>query len=196
MSSNDKKKIIGAILGVLAFGALIAGATYAWLSSAATVTNGTYTAESKNFLIEYNKGTDITNLPILTAAEATPAKAKELHVQAKLKDGKTIPGKITIKITTTSKGELTTGGAINYAICKSSGGTLNSPTESPCTAFSANTVKKGTITGTEISYTDPTPLASTYSNYFVYMWIDGATLSNAMLGQTYSGYVHASATQS
>ena len=52
----DKKKIIGAIIGVTLFAVLIAGATYAWLSAAVDVNNGIYQASTGNFLIDYNGG--------------------------------------------------------------------------------------------------------------------------------------------
>ena len=59
----DKKKLIGTIIGVAMFAALIAGATFAFLSFTATVTNSTYNGTSMNFLVDYTKGTAITGLP-------------------------------------------------------------------------------------------------------------------------------------
>ena len=38
----DRKKLIGTIIGVIFFVALIAGATFAWLTFNANVTNGNY----------------------------------------------------------------------------------------------------------------------------------------------------------
>ena len=60
----DKKKLIGTIIGVVAFGALIAGATYAWLTYNATITNGNYLLSSMNFSVVYTKGTAVSAVPI------------------------------------------------------------------------------------------------------------------------------------
>ena len=60
----DKKKLIGTIIGVTMFAALIAGATFAWLTFNATITEGTYNAASMNFLVDYTVETD-PNISIL-----------------------------------------------------------------------------------------------------------------------------------
>lgn len=46
----DKKKLIGTIIGVTMFAALIAGATFAWLTFSATITNGSYNTGTKTSL--------------------------------------------------------------------------------------------------------------------------------------------------
>ena len=62
----DKKKLIGTIIGVIMFAALIAGATFAWLTIAASITNGNYTASTKNFIVNYTSGTAVDTLNILS----------------------------------------------------------------------------------------------------------------------------------
>ena len=58
----DTKKLLGTIIGVIMFALLIVGATYAWLSQTATVTNGTYAnLKTKNFIINYVGGTEVTD---------------------------------------------------------------------------------------------------------------------------------------
>ena len=70
----DKKKLIGTIIGVIAFAALIAGATYAWFSFALNVTTGSYSANTQNFIVTYTKGTNITSAPpVLSTPTASGA---------------------------------------------------------------------------------------------------------------------------
>lgn len=196
MNSDSKKKLIGAILGVVIFAALIAGATYAWLTFNATVTNGVYNGTTKKFIINFTKGADINSVPQL--ATPTPETAQNLVVSAKLADD-SIPGKITIKMTATSKDTLLTkSGAVHWAICS------DTSTTSPCVNNFNNAKNQGVVDSSNLSnpitlWTDPTPLTADLKYYFVYFWIDPAKISNEMLeesGQsTFSGYVHASAEQ-
>ncbi len=73
----DNKKIIGAILGVVAFIALVAGATFAWLTATVTVNNGTYVGNIKNFVISYTGGSAVgDNLVIIDKADAKAPKIK------------------------------------------------------------------------------------------------------------------------
>lgn len=51
---NNTKKIIGLIIGLIMFAALIAGATYAVLTTAVNTTNQTYNTTSLCFLVDYN----------------------------------------------------------------------------------------------------------------------------------------------
>ena len=69
----DKKKFIGTIVGVIFFVALIAGATFAWLTFNASVTNGNYAGSTLNFTYNYTTGTDVTKINILTATPARNA---------------------------------------------------------------------------------------------------------------------------
>ena len=177
----DKKKIIGTIIGVIMFAVLIAGATYAWLTFNATVTNATYNGTTLNYWVDYSKGTDLSDIPILTSP--TTENASFVKVTAKKPTG-SIANNITIKLTTTSNGVLTKSGAVHYAICK---GTC-------ATNFTG--AYQGTITsaGTINLLTDNN-ITSTLSEYYVYFWLDAATITTDHLGDDYAGYIHASSTQ-
>lgn len=185
----DKKKLIGTIIGVTMFAALIAGATYAFLTFTATVTNATYNGTTMKFLVDYAKGTDIKNLPQVTTG--TPNNTAYLVVNAKKNEG-SVDGYLTIKLTTTSTGTLTTGGIINWVLCKGA-----------CTQTDFSDKKaSGTITETStISlWTDDVEIQSVEeqpngTDYYVYFWIDAEAVNNSHINQTYSGYIHASATQ-
>lgn len=177
----DKKKIIGTIIGVIMFAVLIAGATYAWLTYYATVTNATYNGTTLNYWVDYSKGTDLSDIPILTSP--TTANASFVKVTAKQPAG-SIANNITIKLTTTSSNTVTTSGAVHYAICK---GTCASN-------FSGATQGTVTAAGTKNLLTDNN-VTTTLAEYYIYFWIDAATLANGHVGQKYEGYIHASSTQ-
>lgn len=186
----NQKKLIGTIIGVLFFAALIAGATFAWFTFGINVTNGNYNAATGKFSIDYVGGGEITSAPTVTTG--TPANATVKQITAKLSTA-SIKGKITIKLTSTSTNLLTTSGAINYAVCKSTS------TTSTCTTDFSNAVATGSITasGEKVLYADPEDLTTTIRYYFVYFWIDGSKVTAEMIGDTnkYSGYIHASGEQ-
>lgn len=193
----DKKKLIGTIVGVIMFAILIAGATYAWLTLAADVTNGTYNTGSRNFVIDYTKGTDVTALPILnvaSAADVSTSGASSLTVTAKLNSTNSTKGDLSLTlVTTTDAGNLATSGVIKYAV-SINGGT---PTE-PQTVTSANQtlVLSGTSTKTLLltTTTDENSNEVVEANSLtVYLWLDAETLTST--GQTYAGYIKASAIQ-
>lgn len=186
----DSKKLIGMILGVIAFVALIAGATFAWLTITASVTNGVLNIQSRNFVIDYNKGTDISGLPILSVANASAVAesgAKTISVTAKLHDATNPPGalKLTL-IKTADAGGLVSSGVIKYAT-KIGTGTPTAP--QTVTADNQELVLSGTNTTTE------TINSTTNKTITVYFWLDAAAITESMMGQTYSGYIKATATQ-
>ena len=177
----DKKKLIGTIIGVTLFAALIAGATYAFLTFTATVTNATYNASTMNFIVDYSKGTDISDLPQLTTATASTA--KNLVVKAKKHTGSP-NGNITIKLNTTTIEEpLGSAGVVNYAICNGA-----------CADNFSGAVT-GTVgtTGTIDLLTEA--LSDTEVSYYVYFWLDASKIKNEHIGRTYSGNISATATQ-
>lgn len=177
----DKKKLIGTIIGVTMFAALIAGATFAFLEFTANVTNATYNGSTMNFLVDYTRGTDITDAPQLVTA--TPSTAKSLVVKAAKHEGSP-NGNITIRLNTTSTDALTTDGIVNYAICRGE-----------CTTDFSAAKKKAAVTasGTIDLYTEP--LEETAVSYYVYFWLDAAKLTTDHVGKTYSGNISAIATQ-
>lgn len=188
----NQKKLIGTIVGVLFFAALIAGATFAWFTFSVNVSNGNYNAATGKFSIDYVGGGEIRSAPIVTTG--TPENATVKQITAKLSNA-SISGKITIKLTTSSTNLLTTSGAINYAICKSESET------STCTTDFSNAVATGSITesGEKILYADTKDLTTATRYYFVYFWIDGSKVTAEMVGDSdekkYTGYIHASGEQ-
>lgn len=190
----EKRKLIGTIIGVAMFAALIAGATFAWLTFNATVTSGTYDATAENFVIEYAGGTDINTMLDRVSAPTVSNVSKVIKVSAYRKDNSSV-GTLNIKLTSTSSDILTTGSVIRYAVCSATSSTATNCTGSLTSGstgvLNANAVNK---TG-EITLYSTTDIPTTQTYYWIYFWIDAATFTNDHLGKTYSGYVHASATQ-
>ena len=174
----SNKKLIGTIIGVIAFAALISGATFAWLTYAVNVTGGTYNGASTNFVVNYTKGTDISDVPILTSP--TVSTARSLVVSAN-KTSTSVDGTLSIKLTTTSSDILTTSGAIKYKAC-----------QGECADLTSNV---GTVTAAGTVEIFSGVLQSSATSYYVYFWIDAATFSNDHVGKTYSGYISAEAQQ-
>ena len=62
----DKRKLIGAIIGVTMFALLIVGATFAWLTFNVNVlSNSATTGGSMNFSVNYVKGQNISTMQVL-----------------------------------------------------------------------------------------------------------------------------------
>lgn len=178
----DKRKLIGTIIGVTMFAVLIVGATYAWLSFTANVTNATANGTTLKYTVNYVKGNNISELPILV----TPTTSSAAHVVLTAqKPTGSIADNIKIHLTTTSSNTLTTSGAVKYVICQGS-----------CNAnFTGNTIESVTAKSTKEIYTGTLQDNNTVT-YNVYFWIDAATVTNSHLGQEYKGYLHADSTQS
>lgn len=192
----DKKKLIGTIIGVTLFAALIAGATFAWLTFSANVTNGNYSAGTMNFVVNYARGTDIASAPTLTSA--TSETASNLMVSA-YRDSTSADGTLYIKLTTSSDNALTNAGIVNYAVCS------GTETAADCTGAlstgSTGVLDAGTVSAAgekELYSVDSIPLTETH--YWVFFWVDAQGLTNEIIEaeeteRTYSGYIHASAVQ-
>ncbi len=180
----DKKKVIGTIVGVVAFIALVAGATYAWLTNALTVTNANYNTRTINFNVNYTKGTNVTSLP--TLGTATPSTAQSLIVKAGLATG-SAPGNLTVYLNTSTNNALITDHVIKYSWCI---------TSCSGTDFADHT---GTITATgQTPIITNTPLQSSQLDYIVYLWLDGDSITSTHTtspNNTFSGYISATATQ-
>lgn len=113
----DKKKLFGMIIGVTMFGVLVAGATFAWLTFGVTVGDNVLTANTLNFVVTYETGSAVTNLPVLDSnyIEAKDAAAVSLV----LKKNPTSPeGHASIWLNTTSDTKMTKDSVVRYVICR------------------------------------------------------------------------------
>ena len=185
----NKKKLIGAIIGVVAFAALIAGATYAWLTFNATITNGTYNLGSMNFSVSYTKGTDVTAVPIVSTPTAT--NTRSLNVKANKVSG-SAPGTLTIYLNTDSSTTeaLLTSGALHYAVC------IGDCTDSTNLSEAANVSATGTVSASgKLAMLSNTPLTASPTTYNVYFWLDSSAVDDTVVGSSYKGFISAEAEQ-
>lgn len=210
----DTKKLLGTIIGVLMFALLIVGATYAWLTLTANVTNGNYTVKTKNFIINYAGGTAITDT--VQTSNATTANI----TSASTADGSTTDGWLAVTASKTAasakasdftiklhinSNTLTTK-ALTYAVCKGACptgvalATVSSGTATCATGVVAcNTIAANQSNKDIVLYTDTQTFnvdgAVSSTTYNVYVWLDAGTIVAADIGKAFSGYIHASATQ-
>ena len=182
-SKLETRKILGTIVGVLAFIALVAGLTYAWFTwvSGNTIIAGT----SDCFNITYANGQAISG-------EMTPTStyngegSKSTTVTLGIEEG-CLEGTGTIKFTVNSSTNMPLEkGAIKYAVYNGasevSTGTIN-PTlgadgNFPSIDLASNLVR----TTTPIEYT-------------IYIWVDEVLVDTDFINKNFSGYIHASAQQ-
>ena len=169
----EKYKILGTVVGVLAFIALIAGLTYAWFTwqSGNTILNGT----TDCFTINYTNGQAISG-EIIPSADYTGGKTTTVEIG--IDSSCTIGGTAKIKLTTEESSTINLdGGAVKYAV-------YNGDSE-----VSSGTVTSGTMDLATVN------LTNSQVTYTVYVWIDGTLTDNSYVGTTYSGYIHATAEQ-
>ncbi len=182
--------MIGTIIGVIAFIALIAGATYAWVTNGITPTNGNYNLGTMKFNVTYNKGTDITaatgGVPIVSTP--TTENTASLSVTANKVNG-SAPGTLTISLNTNETGTdaaLLNANVLHYAICVGT-----------CTNTSNLTQVANTNTITSTGKLDilSTPLTASPTTYNIYFWLDSSAMNETLVGKSYSGFISADAIQ-
>lgn len=216
----DRRKLIGAILGVIAFVALIAGATFAWLTGSFTASTGNYNTKTKNFVITYAGSADIGNPVMLsysnsliskmTSATSAATSGDAWAAVTASKTANDAPAS-SFKLTLNVSGNTLTTNSIVWAVCKGDCQTtalisaINTSTPSAtCASGSGNKVVAcGVIPSTKKSgtvqlYNDTSTFnvaGDANQTYNVYFWLDGPTIADGDAGKTFSGYISASATQ-
>ena len=205
----DKKKFIGTIVGVIFFVALIAGATFAWLTFNASVTNGNYAGSTLNFTYNYTTGTDVTKINTLTATparNAITAGTGYVALTASKPAGSAKASKFDLILKKTTN-EIGVSNVVKYAVCKSATATDCNNSASTAIPSATNTtwVALGTIsTGTtdQTLYSDTTSFAAegaATANYYVYFWVNGDAIitgnQNQVVGKSFAGYIYAKSEQ-
>ena len=175
-SKLETRKILGTIVGVLAFIALIAGLTYAWFTWASgnTVISGT----TDCFEVTYTNGQAISGEIVPTATyngEGSKSTTATLGITEGCVDG-TATIKFTVNDTTTMP---LSKGAIKYAV-------YNGATE-VATGVISQMGTTNLATGLELTTTPVT--------YTIYVWADQSLVDNDFNETSFSGYIHASAQQ-
>lgn len=213
----DNKKLIGTILGVIAFVALIAGATFAWLSASVNVTNGTYNIKSKNFVINYAGSPTIenpimlaqantlkTNITSKTQASDTGDAWAAVTASKTENDAAASSFKITLNIDTNDL----SSNSLVYAVCKGNCpataliSAINTSATTPTATCGSGVASCGVIKGgskTPVDlYNDTTTFnveTGANATYNIYFWLDGPTIGAGDMGKSFSGYISASASQ-
>lgn len=197
----DKRKLIGTIIGVLMFGLLIVGATFAWLTFTANVTNSNYIGTTVNYWVDYSGGTSLTDIPILISPNTTDA--TKVTVTAKIPSG-SLADHVKLHLTTTSATNILINDngddkdgkhIVYYAICEGvcssnlTEATIGTVDISKYNA-SSKTIDLYTYTFTEEEITNQTE-----KTFNIYFWLDAEEIEVRHLNLTYAGYIHASASQ-
>ncbi len=183
----EKRKIFGLIIGILAFMALMAGLTLAWLNWSSSTK---ITGSSSCFNINYTgAGFENGSVKLTNTYSDTGTAMASVTMQLNTTECKGIDeGTGTLYLNTTSfnKADGTTtlldsNSQLNYAV-------VVDDATSP--------VKTGVITAaSDLAIYDNIQINSTSHTYKVYLWINGANADSSYLGASYSGYIHASAKQ-
>ena len=218
----NTKKLIGTIIGVIAFAAIIAGATYAWLTTSATVTNdGIRNGYARNFTFQYagstlvsnprQLGSSVTKADVTSESSAATAGDGWVAVTASKAANSAAAGTFRLKLKITTNSFYTN--SVIYVVCKGNCpettlATVTHTTASRPVATATCGTGAGIVACGTLGYgsTDPVTLyddTSTFASvgtavsatYNVYFWIDGGTLHNDDKGKVFAGYIYAEAAQ-
>ena len=196
----NKRKVIGTIIGVIVFGALVVGATFAWFSYGITFNNATYNFTSRNFSIVYNHGSDITGANIYgetpTINDFTGPTDGRVDITASTV-ANSLNGtmEIYLFINSSAPSQILTSGAVEYAIVEEGSNYTISTTP-----YKGN-IQTGTLTyienqGYKKELATNLIVTSTPRIYHVYIWIDGELIDETFPNETsFSGYIGATAVQ-
>lgn len=201
---QKKVKLIGMIIGVVSFIALIIGVTYAWFIVKSSDIN--IGAKTGKFEILYNND---TGAGALINGTLYPSSMKENGLKTWVNISKTnesLSGNATLTLNITSLTTTTDASKLHYAVY-TSGTCSNHLYTTPSTCESANQVwiptvlvgspgtLQGVTNGSTITLASNLALTNTSTIYYIYIWLD-ETAGSEYTGTSLSGYVSASAIQS
>lgn len=177
---KTKNKYFVLVLVVITIGLLCVGGTYAYLSFTATVQNTISNGTSKCFLADFEAGEAIEGV---LYQSKTPKGGLSGSVSMKINSTCNVSGTGTIKLNVASSTSniLVSEGALKYAVYEN----INS---SPVASGSIN------AKGNTNLYSGFT-LSTTAKTYYIYVWLDGTIADNDYFDVSFSGYIHAEATQ-
>jgi len=203
----NSKKLFGMIVGVSAFVALVAGATFAWLTWSSTPSE--IAGTTSEFTINYAKGGAISSTLVPSTTYST-ADGDYASVSIS-RTSTSLEGTATLKLNVTSltmAGTCVTGGNTTYTLQSACTGTWTSADKAkihwavysggstPATATTE--VATGTLasatSGNAITLFTGEALNTTTTYYFVYVWLDSSA-GNEFIGTSFSGYISAEAIQ-
>lgn len=176
----NKQKVIGLILGVVLFIALIAGLTYAYVSWNSDNINLKVNSECFNIL--YDSGTNISG-PIMPSLDYTGG--RYVTVKMDLSSSCTLveaSGKISLNTLDSTSSNLYKEGVLNYQLL------INNEV----TDIKGNITESGTIEF-DVGQLNKKSVATT--TYTIYVWVNAEHVTNEHVSSTYYGNISAEAVQ-
>ena len=187
----DTKKTIGAVIGVIAFVALIVGATFAWFTASATVTNATYNGTACSYALTVTGGNINTSLPLASSTASSDYFYAKTHATIGAQGVmSTVSAKLANACSTSSAGTATIRATI------SAGASANCPLSyavfsGSTTDYTGTPLAKGTITSTAAkTLTTTSTLTTTDQTYKIWLYLDGDVITNsACMNLAYKGNI-------
>lgn len=222
-SNGSYNKNIYLIIGIIVFVLLIIGGTYAYMTLAVNVTNGSYVVDTTCFDIDYDVTNDDGTLPISgdMFPSGGPVGGLSGKVSLKINDNCSVEGVGTIMLNVVDVSNTFIQTVAEH--CENSV-TLSTMTDfttsSDCTAqtngiwvtngsalkyavYDTNSVTNNTVP-LSVGYVNKTGSIDIYDNfsitessvtYYVYIWLDGNLSDNSYAGLSFDGNVSVSALQ-
>ena len=180
-----KAKLIGSIIGVFLFIALVAGFTYAWIAWQSNNIN--IAGRSDCFDIDYGISQQIGSASAKASLSMTSDYTEGLSARVTLSlktECANIPGTATLYLNTTNVGATsgTSSGILNGALKY----TVVSGTSVLANGVIDSNNKIPLVDNIDVSSTTPT-------TYTVYVWLDGKVADNSYANLNYLGYISAEA---
>ena len=187
----DTKKTIGAVVGVIAFIALIAGATFAWFTASAAVTNATYNGTVCSYSLTVTGGSINTSLPLASSTATSDYFYAKTHATI---GAQGVMSTVTAKLA--SACSLSSAGVAEIRATISAGASTNCPLSyavfsGATTDFSGAPLAKGTITSASAkTLTTTSTLTTTDQTYKIWLYLDGDVITNsACMNLAYKGNI-------
>lgn len=220
MDNKTKYKNMFLLLLVLFVGMLVAGGTYAYLTTSMTVTNGNYVANTTCFDIDYLNTDQITGT-LFPSANHTKGLSGTVSLKVNSACNVNGNGRIYIHINDETSEDF---GDVAEPHCENPE-TLETlsdyTTSNDCTTNDGEWVTNGTVlkyavydnasgvgTPVDVGYFDADNIGDnmllsdylvinrTQSDYYIFLWLDGYLTDNTYVDLTFSGYIWAEALQS
>ena len=192
----NTKKTIGAVIGVIAFVALIAGATFAWFTASAAVTNATYNGTTCSYALTVTGGNINTSLPLASSTASSDYFYAKTHATI---GEQGVMSTITAKLASACSADL--AGAATIAAKITSGASDTCPLSyavfsGSTTDYTGTPLKSGTITSsTAVTLTTTEKLTTTDQTYKIWLYLDGDKISDSTcMNLAYTGNITVTST--
>lgn len=192
----DTKKTIGAVIGVIAFVALIAGATFAWFTASATVTNATYNGTACSYALTVTGGNINTSLPLASSTASSDYHYSKTHATI---GAQGVMSTVTAKLASACSASLAGTAKIEAKI--TSGASPTCPLSyavfsGSTTTYTGTPLATGTITGTSpVTLTTTNTLTTTAQTYKIWLYLDGDKISDSTcMNLAYTGNITVTST--